>query len=140
MHWLDCPRCGRRPIEEFTFGGERRDRRLAALRLILSSGGNRRASDEQVVDFLGFAMHRGIDLSATWVATDAAGRVFVLQEHAGKARQRMVGIGRARLDEGDSHVLALRHPDAIWRKRLFEGGHDEWGCLGGGDPPAEDAA
>jgi heterotetrameric sarcosine oxidase delta subunit len=25
MLWLDCPRCGRRPIEEFTFGGERRD-------------------------------------------------------------------------------------------------------------------
>jgi sarcosine oxidase subunit delta len=24
MHTLDCPRCGRRPLEEFTFGGERR--------------------------------------------------------------------------------------------------------------------
>ena len=24
MLWLDCPRCGRRPIDEFTFGGERR--------------------------------------------------------------------------------------------------------------------
>ena len=24
MLWLDCPRCGRRPLEEFTFGGERR--------------------------------------------------------------------------------------------------------------------
>ncbi len=24
MHHLDCPRCGRRPLEEFTFGGERR--------------------------------------------------------------------------------------------------------------------
>ncbi len=24
MHWLDCPRCGRRPLEEFAFGGERR--------------------------------------------------------------------------------------------------------------------
>ena len=24
MHWLDCPRCGRRPLDEFTFGGERR--------------------------------------------------------------------------------------------------------------------
>ena len=23
MHWLDCPRCGRRPLDEFTFGGER---------------------------------------------------------------------------------------------------------------------
>lgn len=22
MLWLDCPRCGRRPLEEFTFGGE----------------------------------------------------------------------------------------------------------------------
>jgi heterotetrameric sarcosine oxidase delta subunit len=22
MHWFDCPRCGRRPIEEFVFGGE----------------------------------------------------------------------------------------------------------------------
>ncbi len=24
MHELHCPRCGRRPLEEFTFGGERR--------------------------------------------------------------------------------------------------------------------
>jgi heterotetrameric sarcosine oxidase delta subunit len=24
MLWLPCPRCGRRPLEEFTFGGERR--------------------------------------------------------------------------------------------------------------------
>ena len=24
MHELDCPRCGARPLEEFTFGGERR--------------------------------------------------------------------------------------------------------------------
>ena len=24
MLWLDCPRCGRRPLDEFTFGGERR--------------------------------------------------------------------------------------------------------------------
>ena len=25
MHELDCPNCGRRPLEEFVFGGERRD-------------------------------------------------------------------------------------------------------------------
>ena len=25
MHELECPICGRRPLEEFTFGGERRD-------------------------------------------------------------------------------------------------------------------
>jgi len=25
MHELDCPRCGRRPLDEFTFGGERRE-------------------------------------------------------------------------------------------------------------------
>ena len=24
MHPLECPRCGRRPLDEFTFGGERR--------------------------------------------------------------------------------------------------------------------
>ena len=24
MHTLDCTRCGRRPLDEFTFGGERR--------------------------------------------------------------------------------------------------------------------
>ena len=24
MHGLECPRCGRRPLDEFTFGGERR--------------------------------------------------------------------------------------------------------------------
>jgi heterotetrameric sarcosine oxidase delta subunit len=24
MPWFDCPRCGRRPLEEFAFGGERR--------------------------------------------------------------------------------------------------------------------
>jgi heterotetrameric sarcosine oxidase delta subunit len=24
MHELDCPRCGRRPLDEFVFGGERR--------------------------------------------------------------------------------------------------------------------
>ena len=24
MHWLECPRCGRRPLDEFAFGGERR--------------------------------------------------------------------------------------------------------------------
>ena len=24
MHTLHCPRCGRRPLDEFTFGGERR--------------------------------------------------------------------------------------------------------------------
>ena len=24
MLWLDCPRCGRRPLDEFPFGGERR--------------------------------------------------------------------------------------------------------------------
>ncbi len=24
MPTLDCPRCGRRPLDEFTFGGERR--------------------------------------------------------------------------------------------------------------------
>ncbi|HSS35289.1 MAG TPA: hypothetical protein VLR93_03360 [Patescibacteria group bacterium] len=24
MHTLDCPRCGRRPLDEFAFGGERR--------------------------------------------------------------------------------------------------------------------
>jgi sarcosine oxidase delta subunit len=25
MLWLDCPRCGRRPLEEFSYGGELRD-------------------------------------------------------------------------------------------------------------------
>ncbi|HKG56624.1 MAG TPA: sarcosine oxidase subunit delta [Candidatus Limnocylindrales bacterium] len=25
MHELDCPRCGRRSLDEFTFGGERRE-------------------------------------------------------------------------------------------------------------------
>jgi heterotetrameric sarcosine oxidase delta subunit len=25
MHELECPRCGPRPLEEFTFGGERRE-------------------------------------------------------------------------------------------------------------------
>ena len=25
MLWLDCPRCGRRPLEEFAFGGEVRE-------------------------------------------------------------------------------------------------------------------
>ena len=25
MPTLDCPRCGRRPLDEFVFGGERRD-------------------------------------------------------------------------------------------------------------------
>jgi heterotetrameric sarcosine oxidase delta subunit len=25
MLWLDCPNCGRRPLDEFTFGGERRE-------------------------------------------------------------------------------------------------------------------
>ncbi len=25
MHWLDCPSCGRRPLDEFAFGGERRE-------------------------------------------------------------------------------------------------------------------
>ncbi|MEA2610139.1 MAG: Sarcosine oxidase, delta subunit family, partial [Chloroflexota bacterium] len=24
MLWLTCPRCGRRPLDEFAFGGERR--------------------------------------------------------------------------------------------------------------------
>ena len=24
MHWLDCPRCGRRPLDEYVFSGERR--------------------------------------------------------------------------------------------------------------------
>ena len=24
MHEFDCPRCGRRPLDEFVFGGERR--------------------------------------------------------------------------------------------------------------------
>lgn len=24
MHTLECPRCGRRPLDEFVFGGERR--------------------------------------------------------------------------------------------------------------------
>jgi heterotetrameric sarcosine oxidase delta subunit len=24
MRWLDCPHCGRRPLDEFVFGGERR--------------------------------------------------------------------------------------------------------------------
>jgi len=24
MHWLHCPRCGRRPLDEYVFGGERR--------------------------------------------------------------------------------------------------------------------
>jgi heterotetrameric sarcosine oxidase delta subunit len=24
MHELECPRCGRRPLDEFVFGGERR--------------------------------------------------------------------------------------------------------------------
>ncbi|HEY8168650.1 MAG TPA: sarcosine oxidase subunit delta [Candidatus Limnocylindrales bacterium] len=24
MHWLDCPRCGPRPLDEYVFGGERR--------------------------------------------------------------------------------------------------------------------
>ena len=24
MHWLDCPRGGHRPLDEFAFGGERR--------------------------------------------------------------------------------------------------------------------
>ena len=31
MHELDCPRCGRRPLDEFTFGGERRTRRRRLL-------------------------------------------------------------------------------------------------------------
>src|SRR3954462_6521706 len=38
-----------------------------ALRLILASGGGP-ASDEQVLDFLAFALHRGIEVSGTWVA------------------------------------------------------------------------
>ncbi|HET7727305.1 MAG TPA: sarcosine oxidase subunit delta [Candidatus Limnocylindrales bacterium] len=25
MHWLTCRRCGRRPLDEFVFGGERRE-------------------------------------------------------------------------------------------------------------------
>jgi ribosomal protein S18 acetylase RimI-like enzyme len=38
-----------------------------ALRLILASGSGS-ASDEQVLDFLAFALHRGIDVNAIWVA------------------------------------------------------------------------
>jgi heterotetrameric sarcosine oxidase delta subunit len=25
MHWFDCPTCGRRPMEEFAFGGDHHD-------------------------------------------------------------------------------------------------------------------
>jgi mycothiol synthase len=38
-----------------------------ALRLILASGGGL-ASDEQVLDFLAFALHRAIDVNGIWVA------------------------------------------------------------------------
>ncbi|HTL27931.1 MAG TPA: GNAT family N-acetyltransferase [Tepidisphaeraceae bacterium] len=38
-----------------------------ALRLILSAGASP-ASDEQVLDFLAFALHRGIDVNGAWVA------------------------------------------------------------------------
>ena len=30
MHELDCPRCGRRPLDEFTFGGEQMAELIAA--------------------------------------------------------------------------------------------------------------
>src|SRR5438045_7505336 len=42
----------------------------SALQLILGSGG-RAASEEQVVDFLRFAVYRGIDLNELWLAEDA---------------------------------------------------------------------
>jgi sarcosine oxidase subunit delta len=29
MHELECPRCGRRPLDEFVFGGERRPSNLS---------------------------------------------------------------------------------------------------------------
>jgi ribosomal protein S18 acetylase RimI-like enzyme len=45
----------------------------AALRLILSTSGAS-ASEEQVVDFLRFALYRGIDLKDIWVA-DSAGKM-----------------------------------------------------------------
>src|SRR6478672_183454 len=38
-----------------------------ALRLILAAG-NIPASDEQVLDFLAFALHRAIDVNSTWAA------------------------------------------------------------------------
>jgi ribosomal protein S18 acetylase RimI-like enzyme len=46
-----------------------------ALRLILGGPGGRRASDAQVVEFLAFALQRGIDLNEAWVVVDAAGRL-----------------------------------------------------------------
>ena len=45
-----------------------------ALRLILATDG-KVASDEQVLDFLSFAVHRGIDLNQTAIA-DQAGRMM----------------------------------------------------------------
>src|SRR5256885_13542946 len=42
----------------------------SALQLILGSGG-RAASEEQVDDFLRFAVYRGIDLNELWLADDA---------------------------------------------------------------------
>src|SRR5690348_1731777 len=39
-----------------------------ALRLILASGSGL-ATDEQVLDFLAFALHRAIDVNGTWIAT-----------------------------------------------------------------------
>ena len=46
----------------------------AALQMILGGGGDL-AGEEQVVDFLRFAVYRGIDLNDTWVANDK-GRVI----------------------------------------------------------------
>lgn len=48
-----------------------------ALRLILATDG-KRASDEQVLDFLSFAMHRGIDLNQIRVAEEAGRLVWAV--------------------------------------------------------------
>src|SRR5262245_10324512 len=45
-----------------------------ALRLLLA-GPNGPAGDEQVLDFLSFAVHRGVDVNAMWIATRGDGRL-----------------------------------------------------------------
>jgi ribosomal protein S18 acetylase RimI-like enzyme len=94
-----------------------------ALRVMLAGGINSSASDEQVLDFLGFALERQIDVNELWIAANGSGRIVWSLLPVVSPGRTMLMFSPGKLPRGtpDGAIQAL--VDTVAREYLARGVH-----------------